>query len=96
MFIPKQLEELVFGTPEFASLPKSRFKLFGYRSCLFSSFLLFLAVCEKCEIIKEANKKLPPPKYEYYDDYLKAMKEEENEEEEKIQFLDDDIPPLVK
>jgi hypothetical protein len=44
------------------------------------------AECELCKVIRAANEKLPPPKYEYYEDYLKAMKEEEAE---KIDFSDD-------
>jgi len=42
--------------------------------------------CELCKVIRAANEKLPPPKYEYYEDYLKAMKEEEDE---KIDFSED-------
>jgi len=44
------------------------------------------AECELCKVIRAANEKLPPPKYEYYEDYLKAMKEEEDE---KIDFSED-------
>ena len=43
--------------------------------------------CEKCEIIREANKKLPPQKHEYYEDYLKELEEEKKEEAEKIEFI---------
>jgi hypothetical protein len=32
--------------------------------------------CYKCEEIKEKNKNLPPLKYEFYDDYLEAMRAE--------------------
>jgi hypothetical protein len=42
------------------------------------------ADCEKCKIIREQNANRPPPKHEYYEDYLKSVKEEK--EEEKIDF----------
>lgn len=32
-------------------------------------------VCHKCEVIREKNKHLPPPEFEFYDDYLKAEKD---------------------
>lgn len=35
-----------------------------------------IATCYKCEEIREKNKNLPPLKYEYYDDYLEALKAE--------------------
>ena len=60
---------------------------------LFFYLPLLFAACEKCEIIREANKHLPPPKYEYYDDYLKALKEEEDDEsDEKFELMDSDEP----
>lgn len=34
------------------------------------------ATCYKCEEIREKNKNLPPLEYEYYDDYLEAMRAE--------------------
>lgn len=34
------------------------------------------ADCYKCEEIREKNKKLPPLKHEYYDDYLEELKAE--------------------
>lgn len=34
------------------------------------------ASCYMCEVIKERNAKAPPPKHEYYDDYLKELRED--------------------
>ena len=34
------------------------------------------ASCYKCEVIKVRNAKAPPPKHEYYDDYLKELRED--------------------
>jgi hypothetical protein len=34
------------------------------------------AGCYMCEVIKERNAKAPPPKHEYYDDYLKELRED--------------------
>lgn len=43
-------------------------------------------VCHKCEVIREKNKHLPPPEFEFYDDYLKAEKEKKVS---AFEFLDD-------
>lgn len=42
--------------------------------------------CYKCEVIREQNKKLPPPKYEYYEDYLEEQKAEGTANVGTIQF----------
>lgn len=47
------------------------------------------AACYKCEIIREENKKLPPPKHEYYEDYLEELKAEGKETPGAIEFLDE-------
>lgn len=57
------------------------------------SVLLFPFVCQplmggcfKCEEIRERNKHLPPLKYEYYDDYLEALKTEAASIPDEIDF----------
>jgi hypothetical protein len=52
-------------------MKKQLFSLF-----ILSAFGTVSADCYKCEVIKERNAKLPPPKHEYYDDYLKELREE--------------------
>lgn len=51
---------------------------------------LLTANCQKCEVIRERNAKLPPPKHEYYDDYLKELKEEGVPLPGEITFEDDE------
>ena len=41
-------------------------------------------VCHRCEIIREENAKKPPPKYEYYEDYLKAQGSEQSTEQQPV------------
>lgn len=65
---------------------KSR-KLWAMMLCLLVQPLA--AGCYKCEEIKERNKNLPPLKYEYYDDYLEALKAEGNPIPEDIDFGDE-------
>jgi hypothetical protein len=52
-------------------------------------------VCHKCEIIREKNKHLPPPKYEFYEDYLKSMKNEEDKTL-NIKFSEDHVSSKSK
>jgi len=46
----------------------------------FQSSISAEPVCAKCEIIREKNRNTPPPKYKYYEDYLKAEKGENPKE----------------
>lgn len=48
-----------------------------------------MASCFKCEEIRERNKNLPPLKYEYYDDYLEALKAEGSSIPDEIDFEDE-------
>lgn len=42
-------------------------------------------VCPRCQIIREENAKKGPPKYKYYEDYLKAQDEESPKEPDAVQ-----------
>lgn len=52
--------------------------------------------CYMCEVIKERNKNAPPPKHEYYEDYIKELEEEGKKPPEcDIQFDDETPPPAA-
>lgn len=67
--------------------------------CLFLTYVAIQpvsATCYKCEEIREHNKNLPPLKYEYYDDYLEALKAEGKPLPTDIDFGEEtntDMPP---
>ncbi|WP_143406387.1 hypothetical protein [Estrella lausannensis] len=46
-------------------------------------------VCYKCEVIREENKKLPPPKHEYYEDYLEEQKAEGKTTSGAVEFIEE-------
>lgn len=54
------------------------------------SYSQLSALCYKCEEIRERNKKLPPLKYQYYDDYLESLKNEGEEKPAEIDFTDEE------
>ncbi|MCB1112738.1 MAG: hypothetical protein H7A37_06400 [Chlamydiales bacterium] len=43
------------------------------------------ATCYKCEMIREENKNLPPPEYEFYDEYLESLKKKKEAIAEHVQ-----------
>lgn len=53
----------------------------------FAAAAPLLGACYKCEVIREENKKLPPPKHEYYEDYLEEQKAEGKASTGAIQFV---------
>lgn len=54
---------------------------FLFTCCLSSLKSFAFSECFLCEEINERNRNLPPPKYEYYDDYLEDLKNQKEIEE---------------
>lgn len=50
-----------------------------------------MSECFKCEEIKEKNKKLPPLKHEYYDDYLQELRAEGKSFPKEIDFNEGEL-----